>query len=197
MLSKPPQEKSLAQMLKGQAQVLGGLTGVFWVLEVVDQFLFRGNLDVFGIHPWDVNSLANIWFAPFLHVGFAHLIANTVPFLVLGWLIMARSLKDFWLVLLISTVVSGLGVWLTSPPNTVHLGASGVIFGFLGFLLLRGYFERSAKSIVIALLVGFFFGSALWGVLPLQSGVSWQGHLFGFVGGGIAARLLSDRRKTA
>ncbi|MBC8123846.1 MAG: rhomboid family intramembrane serine protease, partial [Gemmatimonadaceae bacterium] len=133
----------------------------------------------------------------FLHVGFAHLIANTVPFLVLGWIIMARSLKDFWLVLLISTLVSGLGVWLTAPPNTVHLGASGVIFGFLGFLLMRGYFERSAKSIVIALLVGFFFGSALWGVLPLQSGVSWQGHLFGFVGGGIAARLLSDRRKTA
>ncbi|UFP95614.1 rhomboid family intramembrane serine protease [Gloeobacter morelensis] len=195
---KKSENQSIARTIKSQAQILGGTVAAFWGIEIVDQVLFAGRyLDLFGIHPRDLDSLINIFFAPFLHVGFGHLIANTVPFVVLGWLIMARNFKDFFWVTLIVTLVSGLGVWLFAPANTVHLGASGVVFGYLGYLLLRGYFERSWQSVLIALGVGFLFGGALWGVLPLQAGVSWQAHLFGFLGGVLAARWLTPRRPAA
>ncbi|NES94982.1 MAG: rhomboid family intramembrane serine protease, partial [Desertifilum sp. SIO1I2] len=92
-------------------------------------------------------------------------------------------------------LISGLGVWLFGSPG-FHIGASGVIFGYLGFLLLRGYFERSFVTIFLSVVVGFFYGSLLWGVLPTVPGISWEGHLFGFIGGGVAAYLLSDRAKS-
>ncbi|AGY59381.1 rhomboid family intramembrane serine protease [Gloeobacter kilaueensis] len=201
MLSNSKGQPSLARTVKSQATILGGTVASFWALEIFDQFLPRSlSLDNWGIHPRDVHDLLNIFFAPFLHVGFAHLIANTVPFVVLGWLIMVRSVRDFFLVSLIGIIVSGLGVWLFGDPNSVTVGASGVIFSYLGFLLLRGYFDRSWQSIAIALVVGFFFGGALWGMLPVQTGItmiSWQAHLFGFIGGVLAAWLLTSRRRTA
>jgi membrane associated rhomboid family serine protease len=91
-------------------------------------------------------------------------------------------------------LVSGLGVWLFGASG-VHVGASGLIFGYLGFLLLRGYFERNFPSILLSLIVGFLYGGAIWGVLPTQPGISWEGHLFGFIGGVLAARLLARRKK--
>jgi membrane associated rhomboid family serine protease len=92
-------------------------------------------------------------------------------------------------------IVSGLGVWLFAPPNSIHIGASGVIFGYLGYLLFRGYFQRSPGAIFLSLFVAFVYGSMIWGVLPNQNGISWQGHLFGFIGGAIAARLLSPQKR--
>jgi membrane associated rhomboid family serine protease len=100
-----------------------------------------------------------------------------------------RDRDEFVLVTLVVWLVSGLGVWLIGPAQTVHIGVSGIIFGYLGFLLLRGFFDGKLTSILIALAVGVAYGGVLWGVLPLESGVSWQGHLFGFIGGGIAARI--------
>jgi len=188
--------KAIARELKTQAITLGGFVALIWILEIVDLLFLRGGLDAYGILPRHLIGLRGILFAPFLHGSLPHLIANTIPFLTLGWLIMLRETSDFFVVTGVTMVVSGLGVWLFGAPG-VHIGASGVIFGYLGFLLLRGYFERSAIAILLSLLVGFFYGGVIWGVLPLQRGISWEGHLFGFVGGVLAARLLSRRKRIA
>jgi membrane associated rhomboid family serine protease len=166
-----------------------------WTVELVDRLVLGGALDYFGIHPRSLGGLWGILFAPFLHGSFAHLAANTVPLLVLGWLVMLRENWEFYVVTALSALVGGLGVWLLGAPNSVHIGASGVVFGLLGFLLLRGYFERSFPSVFLSLVVGFFYGGVLWGVLPGQPGISWEAHLFGFLGGVIAARLLARPKK--
>lgn len=186
--------RGIVAELKLQAAILLGLVGLMWALELADQVVLGRALDVYGIRPRDPSGLWGILFAPLLHAGFGHLIANTGPFLALGWLIMLRAIRDFFAVTLVALLVGGLGVWLFAAPNTVHIGASGLIFGYLGYLLLRGTFERSAASIVLAVIVGVLYGGALWGLLPGGPGVSWEGHAFGFAGGGVAARLLARPR---
>lgn len=187
--------KAIARELKTQVIVLGGFIASFWTLEFVDLLLLGGGLDAYGIIPRRVIGLRGILFAPFLHGGLAHLAANTIPFLTLSWLIMLRETRDWFIVTAVTMLISGLGTWLIAPVNTIHIGASGLVFGYLGFLLLRGYFERSATAILFSLIVGLLYGGLVWGVLPLQYGVSWQGHLFGFIGGGLAARLLARRKR--
>lgn len=182
---------AIAQEFKTQVLILGGLVAIFWGLEIVDSSFLRGSLDLYGIRPRSFIGLRGILFAPFLHGSFAHLAANTAPFLTLGWLVMLREMSDFFVVTIITMLVSGIGVWLTAPAYSIHIGASGLIFGYFGFLLLRGYFERSFAAILFSLIVGLLYGGIIWGVLPLQYGISWQGHLFGFIGGAIAARLLA------
>ncbi len=187
--------KAIARELKNHVTILGGAIAIIWILEIIDLFFLGGKLNAYGIRPHSIIGLRGILFAPFLHGGLGHLIANTIPFLTLGWLIMLRETSDFFIVTAITMIVSGLGVWLFGNPYSVHIGASGVIFGYLGFLLLRGYFERSFIAIVLSLIVGFFYGGVIWGILPTNSGISWEGHLFGFIGGVLAARLLSRPRK--
>lgn len=186
--------KAIFSELKNHVLILGGIVAFMWIVEIIDIFFLKGSLNYYGIIPHRIIGLRGILFAPFLHGNLFHLAANTIPFVTLGWLIMLRETRDFFIVSAITALVSGLGTWLTGSPNSVHIGASGVIFGYLGFLLLRGYFERSATSIFLSLFVGFSYGSMIWGVLPTQMGISWQGHLFGFIGGAIAARLLSRPR---
>jgi len=185
--------ETIGRELKSHIYVLGGIILFMWLLEVVDQVIFGTRLDALGVRPWSVNGLGGIVLAPFLHVGFPHLIANTIPFLVLGWLVMIKQIRDFVLVTLIVIVVSGMGIWLFGSPRSVHLGASSLIFGYFGFLLLRGYFERSPHAIFFSVIVGVLYGGLLWGVLPQANGISWQGHLFGFIGGGLAAYWMADR----
>ncbi|MEB3826307.1 rhomboid family intramembrane serine protease [Phormidium sp. CCY1219] len=185
--------KGIAHELKSQVMILGGLVALMWILEFIDLFLFRGRLDAYGVLPRNIIGLRGILFMPFLHGGWPHLIANTVPFITLGWLVMLRETSDFFIVTAVTMLVSGMGVWLFGSPG-FHIGASGVIFGYLGYLLLRGFFERNLVSILLSVLVGFLYGGIIWGVLPLQQGVSWEGHLFGLIGGVFAARFLS--RKT-
>lgn len=184
---------SLQNKLKVQVTVLGGFVAFIWLLELVDQLLFRGSLDNFGVWPRTAVGLWGILLAPVLHAGFGHVMANTVPFIVLGWFVMVRRLRDFIVVSIMTIIVSGLGIWLIAPSNTVHLGASGLIFGYFGYLLLRGYFERSLASLFWSILVLFLYGGMIWGVLPQQVGISWQSHLFGFIGGGLAAYWLTQR----
>jgi membrane associated rhomboid family serine protease len=172
--------------------ILATIVAILWAIEVVDRILFGGNLDGFGIRPRTWSGLGQILIAPWLHVGFRHLAANTIPFIILGWLVMVRHTRDFVVVTLVSAVVSGLGIWLFGGANTIHLGASGVIFGLFGALLARAYFERSWAALGLALVAGFLYGGMLWGVLPGTPGVSWLGHFFGFVGGVLAARMLAD-----
>lgn len=188
-------KQGIAQELKTQIFILGGFVTLMWLLEIVDLFL-GGRLDYYGIRPLSIIGLRGIVLAPFLHGGLGHLIANTIPFLTLGWLIMLRQTSDFFTVTIITMLVSGLGVWLLAPANSIHIGASGLIFGYFGFLLLRGYFERSFAAILFSLIVGLLYGGMIWGVLPLQDGISWQGHLFGFVAGAFAARLVAKRRSS-
>lgn len=194
-LAKRGAAGSIARELKTQAIVLGGFIALIWTLEIVDLLFLGGALNVYGVRPRSIIGLRGILFAPFLHGGLAHVAANTIPFLTLGWLIMLRETKDFFVVTAVTMLIGGLGTWLIGSTNSIHIGASGLVFGYLGFLLLRGYFERSVPAILFSLIVGLLYGGMIWGVLPLQFGVSWQGHLFGFVGGGLAARLLAKRKR--
>ncbi len=188
---------NLRRRLLRQAIVLGAFVAVLWFLEIIDALFLRGALDGFGIAPRSLTSLPGVLVAPFLHAGVGHLMANTIPFVVLGWMVMWRRTSDLFVVFLASAVASGLGVWLFGGAHTLHLGLSGVIFGFLGFLLARGYYERSAGAIAVALSAFLLYGGILWGVLPLQQGVSWQGHLFGFVGGVATAYVMVRTQTTA
>ncbi|MEG4344511.1 rhomboid family intramembrane serine protease [Microcoleus sp. A003_D6] len=190
-----PETKTITRELQSHAAILGGFVSLLWIIEIVDVFVFRGALNAYGVRPRSIDGLEGILFMPFLHGSFAHLAANTLPFVTLGWLIMLREISYFFIVSAVTVLVSGLGVWLTGAPNSVHIGASGLIFGYFGFLLLRGYFERSFTSIAISLMVGFFYGSLIWGVLPQQPGVSWQAHFFGFVGGVLTAQLLGRSKR--
>ena len=187
--------RTITSELQSHAAILGGFIALLWAIEIVDVFVFQGGLNSYGVRPRSLDGLEGILLMPFLHGSFAHLASNTLPFLTFGWLIMLRQTSDFFIVSAVTMLVSGLGVWLTGAPNSVHIGASGLIFGYFGFLLLRGLFERSFTSLLISLIVGFFYGSLIWGVLPSQPGVSWQGHFFGFAGGVLAAQLLGRQKR--
>ncbi len=186
--------QQITHTLKSQIIILGGVILALWAIEAVDWLIFKGSLDQYGIRPRSFAGLWGILFAPLLHGNFQHLIANTVPLLVLGWLVLStRRLQTFLKISLVIVIISGLGTWLIGPRLSVHLGASGLIFGYLGFLLLVGYFERSFRSIALAIVVFFVYGGLIWGVLPLVQGVSWQAHLFGFIGGGVAASQIGEQ----
>ncbi|MGV2828409.1 rhomboid family intramembrane serine protease [Myxosarcina sp. GI1(2024)] len=195
MSSRYQQKSAPKKSIVRELTILTISIAIFWVLEILDFFVFRGSLDRYGIQPQEFIGLRGIIFAPFLHGGFGHLIANTIPFLVLGWLTMIQETSDFIIVSLISAVVGGLGVWLFAPANSIHIGASILIYGYLGFLLFRGYFQKNIPSVILSIIVFFVYGGYVWGVLPSQMGISWQGHLFGFIGGVIAARAIAKEKK--
>lgn len=192
-------KRSLFGEMKLQGKTIFGVVCLLWVIEIVDAVLFGGGLDQLGIKPRSVPGLWGILFAPFLHGDFAHLISNTIPFVTLSWLIMLRGTEDWFAVSAIAALVSGIGTWLFGAPTSVHIGASGVVFGYFGFLLLRGYFERSLVAIAFSVLVFFMYGGILWGVLPRLDGapISWEGHLFGFIGGVLAAKLMAKPKKAS
>lgn len=166
------------------------LVGVLYVIEGIDQSM-SGALELYGVRPREFVGLEGILFAPLLHAGWVHLLSNTVPLLVLGWLVLAGGRGQFVTVTAIVWLISGVGTWLIGSPGTVHLGASGIAFGWLVFLLVRGVFLWSLKQIFVALLLFFYWGTMLLGLIPGQPGVSWEEHLFGAVGGLLAAWMLS------
>lgn len=172
--------------------IVGLLVAVMWAEEIVD-LLPHTNFDRWGIRPRQFVGLVGIPLAPFLHAGFAHLLGNTIPFLILGGIIAASGVARFFQVAVTVALVSGLGTWLVGPAHTDHIGASGVVFGFLTYLLARGFYERHIGYLVVGVVVLFFYGGILWGVIPRQ-GISWQGHVFGAVGGVVAARVLHTKR---
>ena len=166
------------------------VTAVLWGVELVDQYALHSALDQFGVRPLNVEHLGGIVAAPLLHGGLEHLASNTVGILILGTMVAMWSRREFWLVTLAATIVGGLGTWLIGNPASTHIGASGVLFGFFGYLLLRGVFERKIGAILVSLAVGWVFGSnMLHGMLPEQAGamISWEMHLFGFLGGVLMA----------
>ena len=182
----------MQRQLKIRMLLLAVPLSLMWCIEAFNALIGHA-LDAWGIVPRTETGLIGIVCAPFLHGSIAHLASNSLPFLILGWFVMLWRVSDFVWVSVIAALAAGLGTWLIAPAGTVHVGASGVIFGYLGFLLSRGYFERSLFSILLSLVIGALYGGLLFGVLPGQVGISWQGHLFGFIGGVAAARLLARR----
>lgn len=170
------------------------MVALMWVIEVVD-VVSGGGLDAYGIHPRDVNGLPEIVSAPFLHVGFGHLASNTIPFALMGAVIALGGLVRVAAVTSVVGLVSGLGTWLTAPPDTVTLGASGLVFGYATYLVARGFLSRRLVELAAGAAVVAIWGFALLqGVLP-QDRISWQAHLFGAIGGVIAASLLAGARR--
>jgi membrane associated rhomboid family serine protease len=165
-----------------------------WALELLDAVTLNA-LDSFGIQPRRLSELPNILWAPLLHFGWPHLISNSVPFLVLGVLVYLSGTGRFVWTTLISAIVSGLTAWLLAPPGSITAGASGVIFGYLTYLLVRGFYSRKIGQILLAVVVFAIYGTVLLGVLPGAPGVSWQAHLGGAVGGVLSAWWLHGRDK--
>lgn len=172
-----------------------GFVAVLWLSEIIDTVL-NNRLDREGIRPGSTDGLSGILFAPLLHGGFGHLIANTVPLLVLGFLILLSGVSQWVAVTAAVWLIGGLGTWLFGGVGTVHIGASGLVFGWLAYLIVRGFFNRQPAQILVGVAVFLVYGGALWGVLPGQPGISWQGHLFGAVGGVVVAWLLASRERT-
>ncbi len=177
------------------------LVALLWIIHILRLVLSflgllpgRTAIQLFGVHPGSgVTDLWTIFTSPLIHGDWQHLFGNSVSLLILGSLV---GLKGRWQLLqvsIISTVVSGLGIWLIAPRNTVHVGASGIVFGYLGALLFMGWFERRPLSVLLSIASLVFFGEMIMGLFPGAPGVSWQGHLFGFIGGVWAARLATRR----
>jgi membrane associated rhomboid family serine protease len=178
------------QGAKAHAATLLSIVGLLWLVQVAN-VLLGGALLVFGIHPRTLPGLVGLLFAPFLHGSMTHLLLNTVSFVVLGALMRFRHRNDFVVVAGVGALTSGLGAWLLGAPGSVHIGASGVIFAFLGFLMARGIFERSVSSVLLSVFVTWFFGSMVWGIVPVMgAAISWQAHLFGLLGGILCAYVL-------
>lgn len=188
-----PTPVSRGERAKAAAVLMAGWVALLWVLEAIDAASGHA-LDTLGITPREADELRDIVPAAFVHFGFDHLAANSVPLLVLGFLAALSGLRRFLAVATVIILASGLGVWLTAPEHSTTAGASGVVFGLFGYLLIRGFVDRRVGDVVVGLLVGAVYGSLLWGVLPTTSGISWQGHLFGLLGGVAAAFALRRPR---
>jgi membrane associated rhomboid family serine protease len=195
----PAPRRSVARVLPPHpvpaAIIMVAFTALLYAIELVDQVTGE-SLDHDGIFSRSVPGLLGILWAPLLHGGWPHLWANTIPFLVFGFLAMAGGIAQWVMVTATIWLVSGLGVWLVGPADTSTIGASGVIFGWLVFLLVRGFFAHSFRQIVLAVALFLIWGSVLLGVLPGSPLVSWQGHLFGALAGLLCAWVVAraDRR---
>jgi membrane associated rhomboid family serine protease len=185
--------KRITRTFKQQVSTLSATVGATWTAFVVNG-IAGGALMQYGVIPRTLTGLRGILFAPFLHANMQHLIANTIPFLAMGWLVMLRDARHFLPVTLFAMVGSGLMAWLLGAPGSVHIGASGVVFGYFGFLLLGGWYARSFMSISLSILVAVLWGGLVLGIAPGQVGISWQSHLGGFIAGVLAARRYRGAR---
>ena len=178
---------------KGAIVILMVLAAL-WLIEGIDA-ISNHALDLLGIRPWNLVGLDGILFAPLLHASWAHLAANSVPLFVLGTALWASGLKQWIVATVTGWITSGILAWLLTPIHYVVIGASGVIFGWLTYLIVRGFLSRRWPHIVLGLVIAFLYGSVLLGVFPMSTGVSWQGHLGGAIGGILAAWLLFRRER--
>jgi membrane associated rhomboid family serine protease len=189
-----PDESPLAELVRPFV-IVAVVVAVMWVAEIID--LVPGTpFDSWGVRPRSLRGLVGVPLMPFLHDGFRHLFGNTIPFLVMGCAIASGSAARFFRVAAIVGVTAGMGVWVFARSGTVHIGASGIVFGFLTYLLARGVIARKVMWILGGLVVLVVYGGILWGLLPTP-GVSWTGHVFGAVGGVLAAWVLHRRTPSA
>jgi membrane associated rhomboid family serine protease len=167
---------------------------VLFLIEVID-IGAGGYLDVAGgIIPHRLDGLDGVLFSPFLHAGWDHLYGNSVPLILVGTFALAGGTRRFLWSTLVIVLVSGFGVWIIGDPQSVVVGASGVVFGYLGLLFARGFVERSWWNLGVAAFIGLLYWYQLYNVLPTDQPISWQGHLLGLCGGVLAAILFRRRR---
>ncbi|WP_434594611.1 rhomboid family intramembrane serine protease [Streptomyces sp. A5-4] len=176
---------------KAAAALMLGWVALLWALEAIDAA--TGALDTFGLSPREAGELRDVLPMAFLHHGFDHVASNSVPLLILGFLAALSGVRRFVAVAFTIMLVGGLGVWLTAPDHSNTAGASGVVFGLFGYLLVRGFVDRKPVDIAVGVAVAAVYGSLLWGVLPTNPAISWQGHLSGLMGGVLAAFLFRRR----
>ena len=201
MVAPTPPRRSISRVLpspvRPAALTMLALTGLLYVVEIADAVSGQSLERAGGIVARESSGLDGIAFAPLLHGDWPHLLGNTVPFLVLGFLAMAGGIRQFVLVTALIWIGGGVAVWLSAGADEYHVGASGVIFGWLAFLLTRGFFARSARQIALAVVLFAIWGGILLGVLPGQEGISWQGHLFGALFGVLGAWLVARADRPA
>lgn len=177
--------------------VMVTFVAVLWIVQVVNWANdYRLSLE-YGILARDVDSLPTILSSPFLHFSWGHIEGNSGPLFVFGFLAALRGVRKFLGVTALIVLVSGFGAWLTHPPDTVGAGASGVVLGYFGYVLVRGLFDRRGVDIVIGLVMALCFAYQFSVLVPGEAGISWQAHLFGFLGGVLGGWVFRDRRGKA
>ncbi|MGN9794268.1 rhomboid family intramembrane serine protease [Streptomyces sp. OZ13] len=177
------------------AKLVLAFVALLWLLEAVDVATGHA-LDSYGVVAREPDELVDIVPSAFMHFGFAHLAANSVPLLVFGFLAALAGVRRFLAVALMIILVAGIGVWLFSPSGANTAGASGLVFGLFGYLVVRGFVERKLLDVCVGLLIGAVWGSSiLFGLSPANTGVSWQGHLFGLLAGIGAAFVFRGRAR--
>jgi membrane associated rhomboid family serine protease len=193
--STVPDAKSLITSAKERCALLGLFVASMWLVLIVSKMLPFLHLEQYGVVPRTIRGLPGILIAPWLHAGFWHLLANTSGLLILGWLCTWPRTANFWEATFGGMIGSGLSAWLLGAPHSVHIGASGLVFGYAGYLVARGLYTRNVVAILVAIFVASSYGiNMLFGVLPLYPGVSWQMHLGGALGGALVARASALRR---
>ena len=165
-----------------------------WLINIV-QFVTGINFGGLGVHPRDNDSLIRILTSPLIHGNWEHLISNTLPLLILGVLLFLTYEKIAIWIWLLNYIFTGLLVWLFARGETYHIGASGIIYGLASFLFFSGFFRMDIKAIAIASGVAIFYGGLIWGILPMQPGVSWESHLFGGITGLTLSYLFRNKHK--
>lgn len=174
---------------------VGALLGLMWIVTAVNWLVLGGAWLVDGVRAHDPSGFwPNLLIAPLLHAGLAHRVANSVPFAVLGGLIALQSLGRFVFVSAAGVVIGAAAVWVLGPPGSVHIGASGLVFTYFGWLIVRAIRERSVLAVVLGMVTLVLYGGVVWGLSPFQVGISWQGHLGGLLGGVGAASVWPARR---
>ncbi|MFK0403604.1 rhomboid family intramembrane serine protease [Microbacterium sp. NPDC090225] len=181
----PPRQNALSRFA---SPVL--LLAAMWAIQFADQLL-PGSFTGFGIRSWDPEGLLGIVLGPLLHANWAHLIGNSVPFLVLGLLVAVEGTRRFWTVTAIVAVVGGLGTWVFNAPGTVTVGASVLVFGYFGYTVVRVFApgrvaHRIGYALIALVVIGVYGATMLAGVVGVSQGISWQAHLFGAIGGALA-----------
>ena len=177
---------------KSRAGMLLGTVVLVWAVSLYGLFLDERLVFALALVPRRIDSLLGILTAPLVHGSFPHLLANTFPLLILGSMVVVRGVAHYLTVTLAIVVLGGLGLWAFGR-NAAHIGASGLVFGYFGFLVASGYYERRLYSIAIALVVVVVYGGMLAGILPRDDQVSWEAHLFGLLAGGLCARAAFAR----
>lgn len=157
---------------------------IAWVVEAVDQWILGGFLDQFGVRPRSLWGLIGIPLMPWLHGGFGHLLSNTIPFLTLGWIMIRSEGRRFYYTSAVIILLCGIGTWLIAGKGEVHVGASGLIYGYFGYVMTRAFIEKKALWLFTGILVALFYGGMIVGVFPNSNHhMSWEGHLTGMLAG--------------
>ncbi|MCS4490651.1 rhomboid family intramembrane serine protease [Corynebacterium sp. ES2794-CONJ1] len=198
VMRQPAETFGPVRSVKKGLIVAGSFLVLIWSVQIIGLLLFPKNMAYLGIRPLEFSSVASILSAPFVHGSFSHLIANSVPGAIFAFLVGYSGYRVFVEVTMITIFVGGLGVWITGGMGTVHIGASGLVYGWLVYLVARGVFNKSFGQVVVGVVLGLSYSGMIWGIFPTAAWISWQGHLFGALGGFLAAAtIVSDDPKPA